>query len=287
MGTMRYRLDVAEAGNADSMGLLGSCVARDLRTVLFPNLSRSTFLWRINTVSLVAAAPSRLDLAIPEASPEERLTLDRDINKQFDLDGFFRERFILLDFFRDTYSVARLADGRWITVGLEFEKLGLGQRLDVAEVLTAHDARYPALWLSSLLRFAQRANASGAGFIIQPVIQTAMRWQDDRFVASPPEEAALFARNNQILGHMQRIALAALHRACLMPAPAEPPELDPAHEFGPGPLHASRRHYERSCELVRHSPDVAVSLPTDETTRRQVIDTEILAWQRLVQPRTA
>ena len=53
------------------------------------------------------------------------------------------------------------------------------------------------------------------------------------------------------------------------------------------PLHASRRHYERSCELVRHSPDVAVSLPTDETTRRQVIDTEILAWQRLVQPRTA
>lgn len=278
----RFQLDLDDVAGASSMGLLGACVGRDLRAVLFPWLSTSQFLWRISTVSLMSAAPSHIDLSGRIASREELMSADRDINKSFDLDAFLAERFVVLDFFRDTYGVIRLTDGRFITHGFEFDRYRLKEMLDIAEAIPREDPRYPDLWLESFQRFAGRANASQASFIIQPILQMPGLWQQDRFVVRPEWEGAALRFGNRILGHMQRIALASLRRACLLPIPYEDMELEEAHEYGLAPYHYTRRYFERSLDLVRRCPEAALALDPGDPNRARIVEAEMNEWRGLV-----
>lgn len=275
MTHFRTSLDIDQIGSSATMGLLGSCVAHDMRHTLFPHLHDCTYIWRVNTISLMSGAPSFLDLHSLTRGEDARDAVNLDVNKTFDLDRLLAE-FVLIDFYRDTYGVFRLADGRWITHGLEFMTHGLERSLDIAEAVSAFERRYPRLWLESFMRFAARANAGRATFLIQPVLNCDALLPQG---TGAPEARANARRINHLLGHMQRIALAALHRCYLLPFPVEDLELSPDHPYGTGPVHYTRDLFEQSCALVRRCPQSALSLPPDSRFRRRLIAAEIRAWR--------
>jgi len=87
---MTYSMD--DIRNTSSAGLIGACVSRDLKNALFPSLRHSKHIWRINTLSLMSEAPSRLEISVPDADKPTMMTLDRDINKSFDLQDVLNEK---------------------------------------------------------------------------------------------------------------------------------------------------------------------------------------------------
>jgi hypothetical protein len=275
-------IDLDDIASQSSMGLLGSCVARDMRSALFPYLARSQFFWRIGTISLMSTAGTPIDFQGRIAAADQLKTADRDINKTFDLQSLLQEKYILLDFYRDMYGIVRLADGRHITDGQEFRQYRLHELMTVEEKIPALDAQYPDLWLPSFLSFASQANASQARFLIQPVFQMVTAHRGNTLVVNPDWDYGKISRENRILGHMQRIALAALHRAWLLPAALEHIALDETHEYGPGPFHYKRSYFEETRELVRRCPTLAASLPAEDTCRGDMIRMEMAAWRTLV-----
>lgn len=279
MSSNRLRIDIDDIAESSSMGLLGACVSRDLRFVLFPKLSKGQIFWRINTISLMSKAGSRFDLAGHVQPANDFKSADRDINKTFDLGALFKEKYIVMDFYRDMYGIARLSDGRFITNGFELKNYNLSHVVGVQEKILPRDPSYPELWLESFLHFAHMANASDANIIVQPIYQVAVFRRETGLVFAPGFDIDKISRENKVLGHMQRIALAALTRSWLLPIPYEHLELDERHEFGPGPYHYKRSYFERTRDVVKRCPDLATSLNLNEAERRNLIEAEMNEWR--------
>jgi hypothetical protein len=265
---------------APAAGLIGACVARDMKTAIFPN-TKSKFLWRIGTLSLMSPAPSRLEITLPDAAPEVLMTLDRDINKTFELDAVLAQPYVVIDFFRDLYAALVLRDGRIITNGIDVQKIGVrALGLDVTDQFEAHDPRFPALWLENFRRFCALANASTAQFIIVPVYQLTTFWTPQGFRLAEGWRAKQIVSRNMILGFMQRIALALLENALLAPLAPDTQQLDPDHEFGPGPYHFTPAVFTRAVEIMEHLPEYVQTLSASPERREQIVAAEMQAWAR-------
>jgi hypothetical protein len=274
----------AEMRSAQSAGLLGACVARDMARALFTGSCKNVYFWRIGTISLMSAAPSALAIELP-LEHHARLTLERDINKTFDLPLLLRQPYVVIDFFRDMYAALRLRDGRYVTNGIDLQDVSpaaLG--LAVVDRIEAFEPRYQALWLEAFRRFAALANAAPARFIITPVYQLATFLEDGRFRVEPSWNAEQIAVRNRLLGFMQRIALTLLDRAIIAPLLPEALALDPNHEYGAGPYHYQPAVFRRAIEIMTDTPELVQRVAADPARRQAIAAAEAAAWARSLTP---
>jgi len=207
------------------------------------------------------------------------MTIDRDINKNFDLNELMSHGSIIIDFYRDTYSVVDLGGGRYVTFGYELEKIGC-EALDLPVVrgIPFTDPSYPELWLSHFLKFSRRVNAAKANVFIAPVHQSSVWWTETEFRRDEtwlPRHVIVRAK---VLGFMQRIALASLRRSVMIPMQPEDIKLDETHEYGLGPSHLSQSSYDRASLLMRKFPEIVHSISASAARRSEIIRDEMSDW---------
>lgn len=274
------RTFAAEAALHSSIGLLGACVSLDMRTALFPAAKKFRYMLRIGTVSMMSGAPSKIDLSSVIRNEKELLTFDRDANKTFDFEALAAEKFILMDFYRDTYPTVLLSDGRYITAGLQYYNYKLEGVLPVQKVIRATSLDYLDLWLEAFMRFAEEANRSSALWIISPIYQIPYQRNGWENIIPEKSSSVVVNKKNVILAHMQRIALAKIHNSCLLPIPFDDLELDPKHQFGLGPYHFVKDYFRSVRQMIEINPGSISAFDGDDAARERAVAFEIDGWRR-------
>ena len=172
-----------------------------------------------------------------------------------------------------------LEDGRHITAGLQYGSFKLKPHLPIRRIIEPLTAEYADLWLKAFRRFADRANASPALWIIAPIYQFPYQRAGWENVISHSPGASGVNRRNVILAHMQRIALALLRHSCMLPIPQDRVELDPAHKFGPGPYHFRRSYFTTMRDLILLNPGYLRTFDGDDAARERAVEYEMAIWR--------
>ncbi|MFC4168405.1 DUF6270 domain-containing protein [Teichococcus aestuarii] len=269
---------INEASLAPSVGLLGACVSLDTCLALFPAAKKYRYFLRINTVSLMSPGGNPIDLSHIITDPKELLTFSNDANKSFDMNTLLNEDFVLIDFFRDTYSVVQLQDGRYITAGLQWWQYKLENHLPVSAIIKPTDPAYPDFWFEAFQRFADAANKTSTTWLISPIhLVTTLRdgWDDE----PPAQPTGVHNRRSVMLSHMQRIALAALRRSCILPLPTEWLQMDRDHRYGAAPYHYPSAFFQAMRDTAALNPGSIQVFMGGAAERERAILHELEAWK--------
>lgn len=266
----------------DSIGLIGTCVARSFKEIAFPNVTTSNYLWRINTVSLMSTAEHHIDIS--ECVPERTdfLSVDRDLNKNFDLNSLFtNQKIILLDFVRDYYPISQLSDGRFVTISGQYETYNLWDSIGEHTFISPYSPDYIDLWLSSIIKFAEIANARDATLLIVPGVMQQGIVEGNNYKILDKFDAFDIMYKSKLLYFIENISYLYLDKSFILPSLHPFSRLSLNHIYGVGPIHLDANIDRMRLTFVEKMGDLLIrsdSMPSD--VRRSAIEELTQHWRQ-------
>lgn len=239
--------------NADRIGLIGSCTAREVKELACSPGVKASYIWRSNTISMMSDPISRpIDMTVAGLQGGEPQTVRGDFYKT-DLAAFLAGHpLVLMDLFRDTYDL--MTDGTtFVTRGQEWDRIAATHNLADFQMVSVYAKTYPALWLRQARQMADRINRSGAVVILVPASLTHIRLED---VVSQGRQVTLLSADHfdihyksVMLACMEGIMAQLLDRCLLLPRPGALGFANPGHLYGLGPIHHFPALYRLMLEL--------------------------------------
>jgi hypothetical protein len=234
---------------ATSIGLIGSCVARDFKEVACGPDVHASYLWRSGTVSMATPpAPPAISIDQLGLSAPSLKTIENDLLKQTLTGGILKNDFVFMDFFRDTYDLVALESGTYVTFGKEVSDEQMKHLFPNSKLKSVYDADYPDLWFSCMMRVADIINDSDAIVVIVPCIASYGIFANNRFEALEIDSFDAYYKH-AMLEFMEMIAARMLKKSILLKALHAGVSCDPKHVFGVGPFHHHAVLYRRMLKI--------------------------------------
>ena len=228
-----------------SIGLIGSCVARELKQVACDPDVEASYLWRSSTVSM-ATPPAQPAIPLDQLELEgpSLKTVSNDFQKTALADSILKNSLVIMDFFRDTYDLFELENGAYITFGKELANDKMQQLFPNSKFKSVYDADYPNLWFESMRRISKIINESDSIIVIVPSIASYGTFSKNRFDASPIDAFDAYYKH-AMLEFMERIAVRMLNKSILLQPLHAGVSCDPNHIYGLGAFHHYDDFYSR------------------------------------------
>lgn len=273
--------------DADRIGLIGSCIAREVKELACRPGVKASYIWRSNTISMMSdPMRQKIDMAAAGLQGGEPQTVRGDFYKT-DLDGFLAGHpLVLMDLFRDTYDL--MTDGStFVTRGQEWNRIAATHDLAGFEMVSVYAKTYPALWLRQARGIADRINQSGATVILVPASPTHVMLQDGvpqgRQVALLPADHFDIHYKAVMLTCMEGIMAQLLQRCILLPRPGAFGFANPGHLYGLGPIHHFPAPYRLMLELGDCEIDRVLAAAPGATERAERAAGIAALWQAQAQ----